>query len=265
MAELLSPGNIAGLPITKVQERSPFLNILLYGESGTGKTILMGSADAVPEMRPVLIVDIEGGTESLRSYYPDVDTVRVTTWREMQAVYEELRRGNTKYQTVGLDSLTEIQKFNMYQIMKDLIDKKGDASNVDMDVPSMREWGKNLEQIRKFVRAFRDLPMHTVFTALVRQDKNSMTGAVNNKPSLSGKMADEVAAFLDIVAYYYVKEIPVEGKSESEVHRMLLTRRTPTFVAKDRSDKLPQVVADPTMLDLYRIMYKSPKSVTMAK
>jgi hypothetical protein len=256
MTEILTPAlkTLAGLPIRPVQERSPFLNILLYGDSGTGKTTLAGSADEVPSMRPVLFVDIEGGTESLRHSYPEVETIRVTTWREMQALYNELHRGNTGYQTVVLDSLTEIQKFNMYQIMADLITRKGeDDPKVDIDVPSMREWGKNLEQIRRFVRAFRDLPMHTIFTALAKSDKDQKTGIVSIKPSLSGKMADEVAAFLDVVVYYYVKDITVDD--ETVTKRLLLTRKTSQHVAKDRSGRLPVVVEAPTMATLNQLMY----------
>lgn len=255
MGEVLTQRSLGGLPIRPVQQRSPYLNILLYGDSGVGKTTLAGSASEVPAMHPVLFIDIEGGTESLRNSYPDVDTVRVTTWPEMQKVYNALHRGDSGYQTVVLDSLTEIQKFNMYQIMADLLAKKGEDSNVDPDVPSMREWGKNLEQIRRFVRGFRDLPMHTIFTALAKTEKDARTGNTTIKPSLSGKMADEVAAFLDIVSYYYVKDIVVEGESEPVAKRLLLTRKTSQHVAKDRSGRLPMVVESPTMDILHKLMY----------
>jgi hypothetical protein len=253
MTTVLTGRSLAGLPIQPVQSRSPFLNIMVYGDSGTGKTVLAGSADGVPDMRSVLIIDVEGGTESLRAHFPEVDTVRVITWKDMQNVYNELHRGKHEYRTVVLDSLTEIQKFNMYSIMEELVQKKGDASNVDPDVPSMREWGKNLEQIRRMVRGFRDLQMHTIFTALAKEDKDARTGLRSIKPSLSGKMADEVAAFLDIVAYYYVKEI--QDGDETVSKRLLLTRKTSSIVAKDRSSRLPIVVEDPTMTALYKLMF----------
>jgi hypothetical protein len=201
-------------------------------------------------MRPVLFVDIEGGTESLRSMYPDVEVIRVQKWKEMQAVYDELHEGKHGFRTVVLDSLTEIQKFSMYNIMKDLLERKEDA---DPDIPGMREWGKNIEQVRRFVRAFRDLEMHTIFTALMRSDKDQRTGVMHMKPSLSGKVADEVAAFLDIVAYYYMKQI---GSGEDAItKRLLLTQATEQQVAKDRSGKLPLVVEDPTMAKLLEFVY----------
>lgn len=66
----MSLNTIAGLPVTKVVENPTFFNMLVYGESGSGKTTLAGSSDAVPEMRKVLIVDIEGGTLSLKAKFP---------------------------------------------------------------------------------------------------------------------------------------------------------------------------------------------------
>lgn len=241
-AAVISPAYLAGLPIQKVKQQAPYFNLLLYGEWGTGKTRLAGSADAVPAMRKVLFVDVEGGTFTLRSCYPDVDVVRVRSWEEMQSVYDELYANPKLYNTVVIDSLTEVQKFNMAQIMQDLVISDPER---DPDIPSLREWGKNVEQIRRFVRAFRDLPLNTIFTALVRYDKNNKTGVVTKKPSLSGKLADEVAGFLDFVVYLYIKE--VEGESK----RLLLTGATEDTHAKDRSNKLPKIIEEPSMQTLY--------------
>lgn len=260
VAAQLTKRNIGGLEVAPVQERSSWYNMLIYGDSGTGKTTLAGSADAVPAMRPVLVVDIEGGTESLKHSYPNVEVVRVKSWKEMQVVYDALYDGDHDYKTVILDSLTEIQKFNMNDIMSQVIQKRPD---LDPDVPSMREWGKNLEQIRKFVRGFRDLEIHTIFTALAKTEKNEKTGIRTTKPSLSGKMADEIAAFLDVVGYYYVKQIGSDDAAEFK--RLLLTQKTDEYVAKDRTGRLPMVVESPTMADIHKLMQSNPASAQTAK
>lgn len=246
MTDLLQLGSIAGLPIQAPDTRDTTFNMLVYGESGVGKTIFTGSADSVPEMRPVLMIDVEGGTLSLDSTYPHVHVVRVKTWDELQQVYDELYSGRTEYRTVILDSLTEIQKFSMYGIMQQLVMSRPE---VDPDVPGLREWGKNIEQIRRFVRAFRDLPMNAIFTALVKDEKDPRTGIVTKQPYLSGKLAREVAAFLDIVAYMYAKQIQANG--ETQLQRLLLTAGTETNVAKDRTGRLPMVIQSPTMRDIY--------------
>lgn len=234
----MSLAEIAGLPIEKVSQKAPYFNALIYGESGSGKTRLAGSADDVPAMRRVLFIDVEGGTLTLRDTYPDVETVRVKSWVELQRVYDKLYEGNHDYTTLVIDSLTEVQKMSMDGVMRKLIEEHEER---DADVPGIREWNINLEQTRKFVRAFRDLPVNTIFTALVQADKNTRTGAIKRKPSLSGKVKDEVAGFLDIVVYLYTKEIDQENV------RMLLCTQTEDTVAKDRSNALPMTIQNPTM------------------
>lgn len=241
----MSLPKIAELPIYRVSQAEPRVNMLVYGESGVGKTRLAGSADAVPALRRVLLIDVEGGTLSLRDVYPDVDTVRVKSWVEMQSVYDALYSGRYDFNTIIIDSLTEIQKMSMDGIMRKLVEEYEERS---ADVPGLREWNINLEQTRKFVRAFRDLPMNTVFTSLVKSDKNPRTGAIKRKPSLSGKLADEVAGFLDIVVYMYAKEIDGENK------RLLLCTSTEDTVAKDRSNNLPVTMEDPTMASIWKAL-----------
>ena len=255
----LNPGIIGGLKLQKVSEVPTHFNMMIYGKSGVGKTRLVGSAHAVPDMRRVLYIDIEGGVMTLRKEFPEVERVRITTWKEMQAVYDALFAGGHGFQTVILDSLTEIQKFNMDEIMRKLIEDKDER---DMDVPSLREWGKNLEQTRRFVRAFRDLPLNVLFTALVREDKDRLQRPIN-LPSLSGKMAGEVAAFLDIVLYYSMKEATVGGE-ETQV-RVLQSAATESTIAKDRSGLLPPVLINPDMSDLYDIIVRKTSEVGASK
>ena len=241
----MSLAQIAGLPIEKVSSKTPYVNMLIYGESGSGKTRLSGSADDVPEMRRVLFIDVEGGTLTLRDTYPDIETVRVRNWQQMQAVYDALFSGQHDFTTVVVDSLTEVQKMSMDTVMLKLIEQNEER---DADVPGIREWNINIEQTRKFVRAFRDLPMHTIFTSLVQTDKNARTGALKRKPSLSGKVKDEVAGFLDVVVYLYLKEINQENR------RVLLCGQTEDTVAKDRSNTLPQIVENPTMSSIWSFL-----------
>jgi len=249
---------IAGLPISKVIEQPPFFNMMIYGNSGAGKTRLAGSADAVPELRRVLFIDVEGGTLTLRNTtYNEVEVVRVRSWQEMEAVYKELMLPGHGFNTVVVDSLTELQKLSMDRIMRRLVETGDDESieNVDGDlVPQIREWNINIEQTRKVVRKFRDLPVNTIFTALEHSDKNMLRGTTRRKPSLSGKVKDEVAAFLDIVGYLYTKERDVDGESKQQ--RMLLTGQTEDTVAKDRSNRLPMVIPDPTMATIYEFRNK---------
>lgn len=252
-----TPTTVAGLNITRPESRRDQVNILVYGESGAGKTILAGSADDVPEMRPVLLIDAEGGTLSLDKYYPKVDVARITSFQDLQDLYNELHSGRTKYRTVILDSLSEMQKLGMDHIMK--VSSSGLMNLMPDSIPGLKEWGINTEQIRRLIRAFRDLDMHTIVTALIKEDKHPRTGQVTMRPKLSGQLSAEIPGFLDIVAYMYVKNVQVGD--EIEAKRLLLTSSTDMQVAKDRTGRLPLIVEDPTMQSIYGVLTRQPSLV----
>lgn len=241
----MSLAQLAGLSINKAKENTSKINMLIYGESGAGKTLLSGSADDVPEMRRVLVIDVEGGTLTLRDKHPEVESVRVKSWKDMQLVYDELYKSTHDFTTIIIDSLTEVQKMSMDAVMRKLVDEYGDEAT---EVPQIREWNINIEQTRKFVRAFRDLPVNTIFTALATSERNARTGLTKRKPSLSGKVKDEVAGFLDFVGYLYVKE------KDGETRRMLQCGQTEETIAKDRTNNLPLVVEEPTMAILWKLL-----------
>jgi hypothetical protein len=260
--EVLTPKSLGGLPVRKVIDTvtDRTINMMIYGAAGIGKTVLGGSADEVPELRPVLDIDFEGGTMPLEKRYPNVQTLRITAsetdekgvmtgegWKRLQAVYDDLlrqcHRGTCEYRTVMIDSLSELQKLCMYDIMYDLVQKK---DNREIDVPDIREWGINLERVRRMVRGFRDLPLNTIFVCHQQIQTNKRTGKGTTLPSLTGKMSQEIAGFLDIVIYLYAKEL-----DDQETHRIALTGSTEDIVAKDRSDTLPLTIIDPTMKKIF--------------
>jgi hypothetical protein len=245
--EVLTPKNLGGLQVSPVVDAAlPFINQLIYGPSGIGKTVLAGSASVVPEMRPVIYLDVEGGTLSLRERYPDVERVRIKSVQDLTKVHHALATTDHGYKTVVLDSITETQQTGMHGpggIMQAAIQKDSDR---DPDLPGIGEYGKSTQMMRKIIRAFRDLPMNTIFTSLDRVER--VKGREFIKPSLTAKLSDEIAGFLDLVVYLYKKE-----GDDGEVNRYLLSVATDTVTAKDRTDKLPPVLINPTMEDIYDI------------
>lgn len=239
MTQILTPTSFAGLTIEKPSVTVPTLTMLVYGRSGIGKTTLAGSADTVPEMRKVLYLDVEAGTLSLRKTNYEVDVMRITDYRQFAEVYAALYAGNHGYQTVVLDSLTEIQDLCMREIMREM---KEDPENSerDSDVPGMYEWNKNEKRIKRLIRLFRDLPLNVIFTSLVREDKDTKTGVVMKLPDLPGKLASRVAALFDIVLYFTA--VGEEGTQK----RIVASQSGTNTVAKNRgSDRLPPILEIP--------------------
>jgi hypothetical protein len=240
--EVLTPTSLGGLQVVKIKDRQPFFNGLLYGDSGVGKTHLAGTSYFVPEMSPVIMLDFEGGELTLQHVAPDVERVRIETAKQLDDIYYDLSRGNTGFKTGLFDSSTEYQKFDMYQIMEKVVKESPER---DIEVPSIREWGIGGEHVRKVFRYFRDLPMNTIFTALMKTDYDKKKGVTYYMPDLPGKLAKQVPAFLDFVGFMYVKEV------DGSLAHLVLTQKTEDTIAKDRSGKLPQVLINPTMADLY--------------
>lgn len=253
---VLTERSFAGLTLSSVKEAPPWMNIFLYGDPGAGKTVLAGSADEVPEMHPVLFVDVEGGSFSLRSFYPGVELVRVTSLQELVEVYKTLALMEHGYKTVVLDSISEINKMIMTDIMREVVSEDEER---DPDVPSIREWGKLGEQMRRMIRRFRDLPMHTIFTALLDESEDKK-GRSRRLPLLNGKFKKEVVGFMDISLFVYAKHVRVNANGEPDpdadeaLHRFVLSSSTDEYVCKDRSNRLPEIMLDPTMTKLHALI-----------
>lgn len=235
MSETLTPRSFGGLQITKPTQNIPYINVLIYGESAVGKTTLAGSADAVPEMRKVLFLDVEKGDLSLRKtdYRPDV--VKVTKWKQLEGIYHALLAGGHGYQTVVVDSLSEVNDLSVDDILEGIaLDSSSDR---DPDLMQFQDWNKNQSRILVMLRRWRDLPMNVIFTSLMKDDKDPKTGVVKKSLDLPPKLSRKVPAIFDNVFYYYAQEVDGENK------RLLLSTKTANTIAKNRgSDQLPMVL-----------------------
>lgn len=245
--KVLTPLTLGGLKVVTPGDQEMFMNILIYGNPGVGKTVFAASACEVANMSPVLIIDVEGGTMSLQRTHPSVSVVRIKNFADFNQLYADLRAGKHGFKTIVLDSISEIQKFGMYSAMAKALQ---DNPERDPDLPGIGEWGKNTEQIRKLVRAFRDLPTNCIVTALEANDKTPEGVIRRTYPNLSNKLALELPGFFDVVGYMYIKEKREKqpnGADKIEQVRCLLTMATSRQVAKDRTGILPPVIEYPTM------------------
>jgi len=223
-----------------------YLNLLIYGHPGAGKTYLAGTAEDHPMTSPVLVLDVEGGTVTLRKR-KGIDVIQVRSPQHMKEIHDELRvNNNGHYKTVVIDSITELQKLDMREVMREMLQKRPDR---DPDVPDKREWGISGEHIRRIIRAYRDLEMNTIFTALMVDYKDEKTGQVTFSPSLPGKLRNEVPGFIDIVGYLYVM---VEG---GEINRRIQLQPTQKVMAKDRTDALGGFLDNTTIPDMWNLIH----------
>jgi hypothetical protein len=175
--------------------------------------------------------------------------------KQIEQVHNEIANDpDSYYKTVGIDSLTELQKLDMRTVMLEQYNKRPDST--DLYVPSQREWGKSGERVRMIVRAFRDLKVNTIVTALMSSDKDDKTGLTSFFPSFPGKLRSELPGFFDVVGL-------LTTFSEGEViRRQIQFSKTQRVVAKDRTDSLGGIMIDPSIPQMWERITDGERIVT---
>jgi len=198
------------------------LKMVVYGDSGVGKTVF-GSTSPKP-----LYISCEAGLLSIADRN-DIDVIEIKAWPDLVAVFDMLKKGGHKYESVVLDSLTELQKLHQDYLLQ----KTGQPRL------TMQSWGDNIQAIRKVCRAFRDLPLNVILIALAgeiaAEDGNGLT---KKCLALNGKtLPDEVMGFFDLVGYMFTQD-QKDDAGNLVTKRAIRFQPNESIPAKDRSGKL---------------------------
>ena len=179
------------------------IKCLIYGASGAGKTVFTGTVEKA------LYASAEGGLLSIAEKNPSF--VEIKSLKDLAELYTFLSDEEHEYETVVIDSITEIN-----EIVKMEIEKRTGR------VMQIQDWGELGKKILGLLRKFRDLPMHVIFVAQEQyiNDEDKIKKIV---PSLNGKVATGVAYFMDIVGYVHV-EVDGERWIETDSNKRLLTK-----------------------------------------
>lgn len=199
---------IAKRKIKKPGGRAP--RLLIYGRNKQGKTTIASTAPNV------LIIDPESGTEFLD---PDKASVwPVSTWGDINEVFQYLRTGDHPYEWVVVDGLTRITNMSLRFVMKQQEER-------DLDrIPGMvqqRDYGKSGELIKGMLFNFHSLPMGVIYTAQDRMESGGYNDLEDDDveeadarfvPDLPKGVRSSVNAIVDVIGRVYT--VKVEGTSK---------------------------------------------------
>src|SRR5262245_41759854 len=79
---------LGAVPASEVKT-AEFLNFMVFGDPGTGKTTLLSTAQDHEETSPYLHIDIEGGTAVFK-HRADIDVVSVRSMSELVKLQQDL-------------------------------------------------------------------------------------------------------------------------------------------------------------------------------
>jgi hypothetical protein len=218
------------------------LTILVHGDWGSGKSWLAQTAPA-----PRLVLDAEGGSEFTYGRKVDWDNVNeapppmkraetcvlhVSSLKVLQGAFQWLRKGRHPFESVILDSLSEMQK----RIVDDI------AGVEQMEI---QDWGSLFRKGESLVRAFRDLkynpvkPMKCVVyvTGSVEKGPEKKT---KERPYVQGQLGATLPGFVDIVGRLAAETI------EGEARRLLWVQPLGDYIAKDRTHTFKKGFVDVT-------------------
>lgn len=255
-----------------LDEMDEWLNILYYGEPGSGKT---SAAASMAHLGVVYLVDVESGAKArpLRKLgvpTKNIRPVQVTSYKELDEFYwflkQELqdladaRAAAARGEDVELppdiagvvfDSISEIHDqliraqvdVRHGKAVKKATNKHGELAMEVDDNEFMVELGDRgivTEQLRTLTRRFRDLPCHCAWVALAKREVDPGGEGVVYLPQLPPKFGQNLRGFVDVVGYM-VKAPGVEDASGY----LGVFRDTGRYKGKDRFGTLPEVLAHP--------------------
>lgn len=215
---------------------------LTFAPSGAGKTVFLGTAQQDPRTFPMLLLDFEGGSESLDGL--DIDVAPIRTWDDFSQAYELLAEQDNGhgYRSVGIDSVSEVHKWALLEILR----KEG-GSRENADLIQMGDYGTATTQMRKLLRSFRDLPMHVFYVSHAKDADIPKEGRVR-VPDLSGQMAEEIVGLMSVCGY-----LALTNDEEGEDLRLMLLHGYPKFRVKARTPwgkTVPEEIEKPTVSSL---------------
>lgn len=203
------------IKITTTQRHTDSVKVLVYGESGFGKTVLCGTAP-----NPI-ILSAESGLLSLRN--KNLPVIEIKSIKDLDEAYAYCI--DSEYDTICLDSVSEIAEVCLGENKKSFKDgRKAYAETYDM--------------VAEKIRKFRDINhKHIYFTAKQLRMEDADTGITRYGPSMPGKtMTNNIEYFFDEVLCLRIGE--TEG---GEKFRYLQTQPDIQYKAKDRSGALNDI------------------------
>src|SRR4249919_3309088 len=146
--------------------------ILVYGDSGSGKTYFAGT---FPDP---LFLDLEDGMRSLLQLkrnikrYPKNPSQNITTLDEVKNFYQIVKKMSPEtapFKTIVIDSLNELQI-----LVLDNSIKTTQTTRIYDDQPTQGDYGKLARDMQTLVRLFIKLPFNIVFIAGAKEDRKSV-------------------------------------------------------------------------------------------
>lgn len=231
---------------------SVYIRTLFYGESGVGKTRLVGTFP-----KP-FVIDTDGGLRTLKEMHVPYKSYR----RGDRKVYREIlniltdaaeRKGPFApdgplgdRETMVIDGWTSLADVLLFEAMKGGVGVVVDPSSAK---PEWEHYGALKVRLQLISDKLSELEMHVATTCNVRLDRDEKTGGYVGQPDIVGGFRSEILRDFDEVYFLTAKRKRTDDKDVVEYRAY--TRPYGYYVAKSRDDIPEDVIRNPTFEKLY--------------
>lgn len=198
------------------------ISMLVHGSAKSGKSTFGATSP-----KPLLLIDIEGGSRFLdikpvrwdpaRNAPPEPDgswdtaVVTVRSYDDALKAYEWLRAGKHPFESIVVDSISELQ-----QKLVDLVTNRDQAK--------LQDWGDILRKYLGFLRDMRDLTEHPTkpvqSVVLIAMSVDDQGG--KKQPFAQGQSKVMMPYLFDILGAMHVDTWTDETGGQQFVHRLLI-------------------------------------------
>ncbi len=244
--------------IIPLADEDEYVNLLIYADSGVGKTVFGCSDEDV-----LVIAPEDNGTLSAKRFGSTAMKWKIRSWTDIVKAYEWLAEQETiPFNWVFLDSLTEMQQMCMRHILEEGV--KINPSR-DPDIPLLQDWIPYFEKFRRMVKLFNALEVNCVYSAL-QQDEENEDGEKVVLPMLQGKgtqYAKQVASWMTSFGNMRVRRrgtgVDEDGNKTFEEFRVIQWTGTKTVMAKDRTRCLEPRTVNLSLKEVRELIEAGPK------
>lgn len=247
--------SLPGSKIVSLTEDVPFLNILVYADSGTGKTVFAGSDVGV-----LFIAPEDSGTISALRLGSTAQKWPIKKWEDLMEVADYFWNMQEKGEEIpfkwfSIDSLTAMQDMAMSYVLRETAKEKI-AKDQDPTIPQIQDWQKFYIIFENMVRSFNDLNVNVLYTAISRKEEDA-DGNEFLIPDIRGKgygIAMKIVSLMTCYGYMKVgiRSVVDNAGTEQENKRKIRERSiywqdSGTIKGKDRTMALAPKTVDMTL------------------
>lgn len=229
------------------------LKMLLYGESGVGKTVAaMQIAQSVtPKDKTIEVLDhLEGWTSLLnhKGLTDRADRQQYEGLSQIEALGNAIKAKAPPFDKVGtviLDEFSAMTKSDLDVVLKT---RAANDSSKDPSVPTQPDFYSNTERSRRAITGLLQANINVIAVAHQREDKLS-NGRVVTRPAFMPAFSETFRQMMHIVAYLSAEEFINDEDGSQYFKRSFQVHPTTSINAKSRVGGMPVSVTSDVLIE----------------